>query len=61
MSKIVRFLTTFLLNMFPQTPVEYQTEEKISFEKDGRMLRGIKGKKDQIAMIEGVHKRNAGN
>ncbi|MCG3260260.1 MAG: hypothetical protein H7644_10965 [Candidatus Heimdallarchaeota archaeon] len=47
--------------MFPQTPPEFQTDERQSFEKGGIQFRGIKGKKDQIAMIEGVRKRNSGN
>ena len=47
--------------MFPQTPLEFQTDERKDFEKVGRQFRGIKGKKDKIAMIEGVFKRNSGN
>ncbi|MCG3260258.1 MAG: hypothetical protein H7644_10955 [Candidatus Heimdallarchaeota archaeon] len=61
MSKISKIFTNILLKIFPQTPIEYQTDERRDFEKGGRQFRGIKGKKDKIAMIEGVFKRNAGN
>lgn len=61
MSKISKFISNLLLKMFPQTPLEFQTDERKDFEKVGRQFRGIKGKKDKIAMIEGVFKRNSGN
>ncbi|MCE7748098.1 MAG: hypothetical protein GPJ51_06855 [Candidatus Heimdallarchaeota archaeon] len=61
MSKIGKFVSNLLLKMFPQTPPEFQTDERQGFEKGGIQFRGIKGKKDKIAMIEGVRKRNSGN
>ena len=61
MCKIGKFISNLLLKMFPQTPPEFQTDERQSFEKGGIQFRGIKGKKDKIAMIEGVRKRNSGN
>jgi len=61
MSKISKFISNLLLKMFPQTPPEFQTDERQGFEKGGIQFRGIKGNKDKIAMIEGVRKRNSGN
>ena len=52
MSEIGKILSNILLKMFPQTLPEYQTEERKEFETVGRTLRGIKGKKDKIAMIK---------
>ena len=61
MSKIGKIVSNFLLKMFPQSPPEFQTDERLDFEKGGIQFRGIKGNKDKITMIEGVRKRNSGN
>ena len=61
MGRIKDFVFNILLSMFPQREAALPTDEKVAYEKGGRILRGIKGNKDKMQMAEGMGKRNMGN
>jgi hypothetical protein len=60
MSKLGDFISRILLKMFPQRKPIPQTSEQQSYEKGGRIFRGIKGNKDKSRIIEFMLRKGMG-